>query len=62
MRERGRRVPARVCGGGAHRGSAERAQLVAGVVIGGGGDGEVAGARSREGGRRADGFGRSGLG
>jgi hypothetical protein len=39
-----------------------RAQHVAGVAIGGGGDGEVAGARMREGGGRADGFSRSGLG
>jgi hypothetical protein len=46
--------------GGAHRGSAGRAQHIAGVAIGGGGDGEVAGARMREGGGRADGFGRGG--
>jgi hypothetical protein len=47
--------------GGAHRGSVGRAQHIAGVAIGGGGDGEVAGARMRDGGRRAGGLGRGGL-
>jgi hypothetical protein len=47
--------------GGAHRGSAGRAQHVAGVAIGSRGDGEVAGAQMHEGGRRAGGLGRSGL-
>jgi hypothetical protein len=46
---------------GSHRGSVGRAQHVAGVAIGGRGDGEVAGARMREGGRRAGGLGRGGL-
>jgi hypothetical protein len=49
-------------GGGAHRGSAGRAQRITGVAIGGEGDGEASGARMREGGRRAGGLGRSGLG
>jgi hypothetical protein len=35
--------------------------MTQGVAIGGGGDGEVAGARMREGGRRAGGLGRGGL-
>jgi hypothetical protein len=48
--------------GGSHHGSAGRAQHVVGVAIGSGGDGKVAGARSHEGGRRADAFGRGGLG
>jgi hypothetical protein len=61
MRERGRRAPARVCGGGAHRGVARWSRRGAGVTIGGGGDGEVAGARKREGGRLAGGLGRGGL-
>jgi hypothetical protein len=47
--------------GGAHRGSAGWAQHVTGVAIGGGGDGVVAGARMREGRRRAGGLGRDGL-
>jgi hypothetical protein len=47
--------------GGAHRGSAGQAQHVAGVAIGGGGDGEVAGDRMHEGGRRAGGLGSGGL-
>jgi hypothetical protein len=47
--------------GGAYRGSAGWAQHVAGVAIGGGGDGKVAGARMREGGRHAGGLGLGGL-
>jgi hypothetical protein len=61
MRERGRRAPARVCGSGAHCGVARRSWRGAGVAIGGRGDGEVAGAQKREGGRLAGSLGRSGI-
>jgi hypothetical protein len=49
-------------GGGAHRGAAGWSRHDTGVAIGGGGDGEVASARIHEGGRRAGGLGRGGLG
>jgi hypothetical protein len=49
-------------GSGAHRGAAGRSRRDAGVAIGSRGDSKVAGARMHEGGRRAGGLGRGGLG
>jgi hypothetical protein len=63
MRERERRERRLgFAGGGAHHGAEGRSRHDAGVAIGGRGDGKVAGARMRAGGRRAVGLDRGGLG